>query len=553
MSMHPVGNTKGLAPAELKSVERLARRSLEPGEIVSLELARELIHISAALGRMVGVLVSRSGKIEEIVLGTKLLLFLPDLGRYRLGAGRLRRLRLIFTDLSAGEECAHIPSDIYTDLEKLRLDAVVAVKQFSNRVACAYAYILPRPQEHGSHPFVHTEHSRDVGALRFDFDAFISEHEGELEAASRERFTPGKLSAVLVGVYECSLVKAECSLAELEELSRTAGIQVLERIIQRRKADPRSVVGKGKLQEVILRSLHLGCEMLIFDAELNPSQWRFITNSTELKVIDRSMLILDIFAQRATSSDGRLQVELAQLKYNLPRLVEKDAGLSRLTGGVGGRGPGETKLEIGRRTIRERIQDLEKRIRKLSSQRELRRSRRRENELPLVAIVGYTNAGKSTLFNTLTDSDVLVEDRLFATLDPAHRRLRFPNRDNTKLERNRAVVLTDTVGFIRELPQELVTAFKATLEELHEASLLLHVIDIADPELEMKSEAVQEILKQMALFDIPQIVVLNKADSVDGVVRGERAREFEGVAVSALHGQGMTELVQAMERVLFNA
>jgi GTP-binding protein HflX len=292
--------------------------------------------------------------------------------------------------------------------------------------------------------------------------------------------------------------------------------------------------------------------MLIFDAELKPSQWRSIIHSTELKVLDRSMLILDIFAQRAQSSDGRLQVELAQLKYNLPRLVEKDAGLSRLSGGIGGRGPGETKLEIGRRRTRERIADLEKRLDKVRESRDLRRGRRRDNYLQLVSVVGYTNVGKSTLFNVLTGSQVLAENKLFATLDPSQRKLFVPARGNETVSPTggRTVIISDTVGFIRKLPVELETAFRATLEELYDASLLIHVVDASDSDTHEKYRAVRAILKQMELSDVPELVVVNKIDRADPAVVDGLVKEFGGVAVSAVKKIGMGNLLAEIDRLV---
>jgi GTP-binding protein HflX len=290
--------------------------------------------------------------------------------------------------------------------------------------------------------------------------------------------------------------------------------------------------------------------MLIFDTELKPSQWRSIVNSTELKVIDRSMLILDIFAQRAQSADGRLQVELAQLKYNLPRLVEKDAGLSRLSGGIGGRGPGETKLEIGRRRIRERIADLERRLEKVRESRDFRRGRRRENQLQLVSVVGYTNVGKSTLFNLLTGSQVLAENKLFATLDPSQRRLFIPPSGNGAVELGqpgRTVIISDTVGFIRKLPVELETAFRATLEELYDAALLVHVVDASDLDAVEKYQAVRKIINQMSLADAPELVVVNKIDAVESAVVEALARELKGIPVSAAKKIGIGALLAEID------
>ena len=328
----------------------------------------------------------------------------------------------------------------------------------------------------------------------------------------------------------------EESLAELSELARTASVKILDTFIQRKQLDPKTLIGKGKLEEVVLQALRLGAEMLVFDCELKPSQWRAITNATEIKVLDRSMLILDIFAGRATTSEGRLQVELAQLQYNLPRLVEKDGGLSRLTGGIGGRGPGETKLEIGRRRIRDRITLLEGKIKEISKQREVRRSRRKSNHIPVAAIVGYTNVGKSTLFNALTKSTVLAENKLFATLDTTQRRVQD-------------IIFTDTVGFIRALPKELKNAFKATLEELEEATVLVHLLDISDPLVHERYQSVRSVLEEMDLHNIPELIILNKKDRVTDETNERIIAEFsapqhksnlgQASAIAAGKGEGI--------------
>jgi GTPase len=550
MSQKIGGNTRGLPPSQIKRVQRLFVRKLERDEIVSLDLAREIYSAAADLRRRVGVLATREGQIVEVFLGTKEILYMPDLGRYRLGAGRLRRLRLIFSDLSSDESYAHIPADVYTDLEKLRFDMVVGVKTVRNRSLISFAYNLPAPAEDGAP--VRTERVGDLGRLEFNFADFIGELEAEhVGMIARKRPVSSDL-CVLVGVYAPGSAEPEASMRELQELARTAGVEVADSILQLREPDARTLLGKGKLEEVLLRCLRVGAGTVVFDAELRPSQWRAITNSTDLKVLDRSMLILDIFSQRAKSSDGRLQVELAQLKYSLPRLVEKDAGLSRFTGGIGGRrGPGETKLEIGRRRIRERIRALEKRIDQLSRRRTLRRRSRQAHQLPLVAILGYTNVGKSTLFNALTGSDVFVEDKLFATLDPAQRRLFLPqggaDEDRPQDRRGRFAVLADTVCFIRDLPAELVSAFRATLEELRDACVLVHVLDASDPQIHKRKEAVDQVLAGMQLADLPQVIVLNKCDLVDHGRCLLLEREFGGVAVSALRQSGLAELLARIQ------
>jgi GTP-binding protein HflX len=284
-------------------------------------------------------------------------------------------------------------------------------------------------------------------------------------------------------------------------------------------------------------------DLLIFDKDLTPSQGRHIGEATSLKVLDRSQLILDIFAQRAQSAEGKLQVELAQLKYRLPRLVQSDDSLSRLAGGIGGRGPGETKLEIDRRRVRDRITNLEKRIDAVSRERSVRRAQRNRRELPVISIVGYTNAGKSTLLNAITNAEVLAEDKLFATLDPTSRRLRFPQE--------REVIITDTVGFIRDLPKDLVAAFRATLEELYDASLLLHVVDAADPSYDDQVEAVENILESLGLMEKPRLMVWNKADRLTPEEVESLLRTRGGVAISAATREGLASLLAKADTTLF--
>ncbi len=413
----------------------------------------------------------------------------------------------------------------------------------------AYAHIMPpREKESFGSAGSHTEVVSDLSRLDFDFAEFIEELESELATYTEKTHKTGKPNAVLVGVYDKGASDSESSMLELRELAKTAGVNILDSLMQKRTPDPKTLLGKGKLEEVILHCLKVGADIIIFDCELKPGQWRAITNSTELKVLDRSMLILDIFAQRANSSEGRLQVELAQLKYNLPRLVELDAGLSRLSGGIGGRGPGETKLELGRRQIRDKISLLEDKIDKISQQRDLRRKQRIDNKIPVVAILGYTNVGKSTLFNKLTASNVFVENKLFATLDPAHRRLRLPSKDN--LTKNETVILTDTVGFIRHLPEELMTAFKATLDEIKEASVLIHVLDASDPEIAERKKAVDEILLEMQLSNVDQLIILNKSDKISQEKIDNLTTDFDAIAVSAITGIGLKELVIAIAKEL---
>ena len=362
-------------------------------------------------------------------------------------------------------------------------------------------------------------------------------------AAARDR-------AILVGVTTAPLSEAEESMAELRELSTSAGIVVLNEIIQRRQSvDPRTVMGRGKLDELLVRALRLGADLIVFDRELSPAQVRSISEATDLKVIDRAQLILDIFAQRAQTREGKIQVELAQLRYMLPRLIAgHDSAFSRLAGGIGGRGPGETKLETDRRRVRDRINRLEKEIEHQRLRRQQRRKERMRRGLPIISIVGYTNAGKSTLLNTLTSSEVLTEQRMFATLDPTSRRLRLP--------REQEVIVNDTVGFIRDLPPDLIAAFRATLEEIDDSDLLIHLVDASTTRWQQQLESVERILGELGHTDIPRLVVFNKADllqSADLEAMLRQACEVgarECLAVSALDPASLRPLLKRAGAIL---
>jgi GTP-binding protein HflX len=302
-------------------------------------------------------------------------------------------------------------------------------------------------------------------------------------------------------------------------------------------------MGEGKLKELLVKCMQLGVDLIIFDKNLTPGQMATISDFTELRVLDRTQLILDIFAQRAHTLDGKIQVELAQLKYLLPRLARKTLALSRLTGGIGGRGPGETKLEIDRRRVGDRIHLLEKELEKLSRRREQRRSRRAKTEIPILSIIGYTNAGKSTFFNLLTKSQFQVEDKLFSTLDTATRRLRFP-----KIHK---VVITDTVGFIKDLPKDLMGAFRPTFDELKESNLLIHLIDISHPRFPEHIEAVEQILCELKLNHIPVLQVFNKEDKLSREEVEAICQKYHGISISALQPDSLEKFFLAIEGKLW--
>lgn len=473
--------------------------------IATPELVRSLADASRESKRQVGALVHRSGVVDAVIVGTPTGLFLPDIGRLRAAAGRFRALRLVHTHLFNEP----LSRDDLTDLTRLRLDLVAAVllAPDGDPRSFTWAYNIPTFQESDS-PF-RVEGPVPWGVVLPDFSALIGSLEEEFARQSRTRKVPAKDGrAILVHVAEKragGTQRAAAHLTELESLADTAGVAVVDRVIQiREHLDPRFVVGRGKLDEIVLRAIELDAATLIFDCNLTPSQVNGIGGQTDLRVIDRTQLILDIFAQRAESRDGKLQVELAQLKYALPRLDIRDDALSRLTGGIGGRGPGETKLEIGRRRARERVQRLEKELSTLAKQRAQRRNRRLRSRTPVVAIVGYTNAGKSTLLNTLTAANVLAENRLFATLDTRSRRL--------DLEPQAAVILTDTVGFIRDMPRDLFAAFRATFEEAEDADVLWEVVDASDAEHGEHMKATTQLLEELGLGQVPRLRLFNKID-----------------------------------------
>jgi len=383
-----------------------------------------------------------------------------------------------------------------------------------------------------------------ISDLRTDFLSFISALENEFARTQRSRKVESADRAILLRVETNPLFDSQGSLEELKELARSCDVEVFDSIIQHRpQLDPRYLLGKGKLADVIIKALQMGANLLLFDHELTPAQVRSLADFTEMKVIDRTQVILDIFARRAHSREGKIQVELAQLKYLLPRLATRHTGMSRLTGGIGGRGPGETKLEINRRRVRERIQHLEEDIRNIEKARGQRRLKRERTGLPVISIVGYTNAGKSTLLNTLTKSRVFTEDRLFATLDPKSSRLRFP--------RDAEAVITDTVGFIRDLPRDLFSAFKATLEELYEADILLHVIDVSNPGFEGHITAVEKILEEIGIQGKTTLRVFNKADRfADKPLLQILCRRFKAIAVSALQPESLGPLMEQLEETI---
>ncbi len=511
------------------------------GAIITPELARALSEISREVERQVGMLIDRRGDVKMVLIGDARSVFLPDLSTYRRGRDRLCGLRLVHTHLN-GEP---LNDDDLTDLALLRLDLVAAVgvredglpgKVFS-------AHLFPDNPAGKAWEILPPVGLHD---LADDFPQMIAALEGEFGRRRRTaRAGDQRERAILVHVSERTSDDAEESLAELRELARSAGIAVAHEVLQRRPVDPRYVLGKGRLKETLIKAMQSGAEILVFDSDLSPAQVNALAEYTDLKILDRTQVVLDIFAQRAQTREGKIQVELAQLRYLLPRLGMKQtaSAFSRLTGGIGGRGPGETKLEIDRRRVQDRIAHLEREVTKLGQRRKLRRAVRTRRAVPIVAVVGYTNAGKSTLINNLTNSDVVAKDVMFATLNPVSRRLRFP--------REREVILTDTVGFIRDMPKELRAAFRTTFEELEEADLILLVLDASSRYVEDQMATVQSLLSEMELDGTPALCLLNKADVCPSELLQGLRRQFDAVPICALDRATFEPLLDALESGLW--
>jgi GTP-binding protein HflX len=533
------GNTVGLKPNQIRRLENFYRRRTQPQFLISQELARDLSKLSHEIRRQIGMLIDRQGKVAYVIVGDQKKIVIPPIDEYRAAPGRLKGLRCIHTHL-ANEP---LTDDDLTDLALLRLDMMAAVTngEAGTNEKIYAAHIVPTNS--GGKPYrvlpPLAPSKLDINCL-----ALIQALEAELARLSGGRKSDsGEERALLVSVSSTSKSKALESFAELNALAKSSGIEVVGSVIQQRKRqNGRFLIGPGKLQELAIGALQQAATVIIFDQELDPSQIRAITDQIELKVIDRTQLILDIFAQRAQTREGKLQVELAQLKYLLPRLILKNTAMSRLTGGIGGRGPGETKLEINRRRARDRIAHLERQLIAVRRHRKQQRSQRQKKGLPVISIIGYTNAGKSTLLNTLTKSSVLAESRLFATLDPSSRRLKFP--------RDTEVIITDTVGFIKDLPKDLLVAFRATLEELENADLLLHVIDISNPHYLAQIESVEQIISDLNLGHAALIRVLNKTDLVNPAITQKLSRTLDGTAISAKQKSTLLPLIHRMETLI---
>jgi GTP-binding protein HflX len=503
--------------------------------------------LSNEIRRQIGILVGRRGSVETVIVGDQRGITIPDLSRYRTGILRLRGLRLIHTHLQ-GEP---LTEEDLTDLALLRLDMMVALAVNENgHPGLIYtAHLLPDNREKRV-----WEVNPPIPLTQWDVDflPWIQSLEEEFQRGQRSIPLKGsREKAILISVGKESRDALEGSMEELRELAESSGVFVVDSIIQRpQQISATTLMGEGKLKELLVKCMQRGVDLIIFDQNLTPGQMAAISDLTELRVIDRTQLILDIFAQRAHTQEGKVQVELAQLKYLLPRLAKKTLALSRLTGGIGGRGPGETKLEIDRRRVRDRIHFLEKELKKLGRRREQRRGLRRKTGTPVLSIIGYTNAGKTTFFNLLTKSQCHVEERLFATLDTATRRLRC----RTLLpigNKVREVVVTDTVGLIKNLPKDLMVAFRPTFDELQESDMLIHLVDMSNPNLHDHIETVHTILTELELGHIPRLLVFNKEDRLNREEAEVLCKKYNGVSISALQPESIGRFFLALGKKLW--
>lgn len=536
------GNIKGIRDSVIAELQKLY--DMQSPQLVSQELAVKLADITEYINREISVYITRSGQIIEIAVGDNATVELPSFSGRR-GAGRLSGIRCIHTHPGGNPYLSGV--DI-SALKNNKYDAMVAIGVVSpdfTKSELTFGLITGIDSNENYTAECYGPYSIE-DAENINFVNTVSTIERILDkqtgTASLQVMSE---RAILIGMEwgrNDSLWTVDDSLEELKQLADTAGATVIKKFIQKRpKPDPAFFIGRGKVQELALYAQQENIDLCIFDDELSPAQQRNIESVMGIRILDRTALILDIFAQRARTNEGKLQVELAQLQYTLPRIMGKGLMLSRLGGGIGTRGPGETKLEVDRRRIRDRIAFIKEQIEKVKAVRSLHRSKRKKNKVFEVSLVGYTNAGKSTLLNTLTNSDIYAKDQLFATLDPTTRQLTLPNKQE--------IIITDTVGFIQRLPHQLIAAFRSTLEVVTEADLLVHVIDVSHELYKEQAAAVHEVLKEIGAETKPVITVYNKIDKLppDSKLADRLALEEDTVCISAAKKLNLESLQQMIE------
>lgn len=536
------GNIKGIRDSVIAELQKLY--DMQSPQLVSQELAVKLADITEYINREISVYITRSGQIIEIAVGDNATVELPSFSGRR-GAGRLSGIRCIHTHPGGNP---HLSGVDISALKNNKYDAMVAIGVLSpdfTKSELTFGLITGIDSNENYTAECYGPYSIE-DAENINFVNTVSTIERILDkqtgTASLQVMSE---RAILIGMEwgrNDSLWTVDDSLEELKQLADTAGATVIKKFIQKRpKPDPAFFIGRGKVQELALYAQQENIDLCIFDDELSPAQQRNIESVMGIRILDRTALILDIFAQRARTNEGKLQVELAQLQYTLPRIMGKGLMLSRLGGGIGTRGPGETKLEVDRRRIRDRIAFIKDQIEKVKAVRSLHRSKRKKNNVFEVSLVGYTNAGKSTLLNTLTNSDIYAKDQLFATLDPTTRQLTLPNKQE--------IIITDTVGFIQRLPHQLIAAFRSTLEVVTEADLLVHVIDVSHELYKEQAAAVHEVLKEIGAETKPVITVYNKIDKLppDSKLADRLALEEDAVCISAAKKLNLETLQQMIE------
>ncbi len=546
------GHLQGLKSSQLKQLQRLYHQRLPGDRLTTPEFAQRLAAVSTEIGQPVCAYINRRGQVIRVGVGTVRQTQIPPLELPRYGAERLSGIRCIATQLKSEP-----PSEgTLTAMALQRLDALVLLVAsgggFERRGGGATGYVQ---EAFLAHLVPHPEASWTVSpAMSLEIIAqqdFLDLTES-LETEFQREFVAQQVDAdhdraLLVGVLTGRLTAQafQDSLVELARLVETAGGEVMHVVRQKRThPHPQTVVGEGKVQEIALAAQTVGASLVVFDRDLSPAQVRNLEMQIGVRVVDRTEVILDIFAQRAQTGAGKLQVELAQLEYMMPRLAGRGRSMSRLGGGIGTRGPGETKLETDRRAIQRRISRLQNDVNQLQAHRSRLRQRRQHHEVPSIAVVGYTNAGKSTLLNALTNAEVYTADQLFATLDPTSRRLMLTDAVN---HQSLEIVLTDTVGFIHDLPPSLMDAFRATLEEVTEADALLHVVDLSHPAWQSQIRAVMAILSEMPVTPGPALVVFNKIDQVNGDALALAQSEFpQALFISASDRLGFETLRQRL-------
>lgn len=549
------GHLQGLKPNQIKKLQRLYHQRLPSDCLTTPEFAQRLAAISSEVDQSICAYINRRGQVIRVGVGTPRQTQIPPLELPRYGAERLSGIRCITTQQESGPPSAAT----LTAMAIQRLDALIALtlsgQGYQRRGGGATGYIQSAYVAHlAPYPEVTWTLSPPLSLDQLSQQDFLDLVEGLEEEFRREyvaqQVEDGRERVILVGLVSegKNLERSVDVLEELTRLVESAGGDVLQTFCQRRpRPHPQTVVGEGKVQEVALAAQTLGVSLVVFDQDLSPVQVRNLESQLGVRVVDRTEVILDIFAQRAQSRAGQLQVELAQLEYMLPRLVGRGRAMSRLGGGIGTRGPGETKLETERRAIQHRITRLQREVNQLQAHRSRLRERRQRYDVPTVAVVGYTNAGKSTLLNALTNADVYTADQLFATLDPTTRKLVVLDAVTQKPH---TLLLTDTVGFIHELPPSLLDAFRATLEEVTEADALLHIADLSHPAWERQIQDVVTILSSLPLTPEAMLLVLNKIDAVDSeTLMLAKAKYPQATFISARDRLGLTTLRQRLGRL----